>query len=351
MDILIIGNGFDLAHGMETSYKQFLEFVNKERLNGDSCYKECYQTNLWMKHFLEIQNYTGDNWINLESAIFDVIRHLKLYPVRKKQVLSLCMLDSHFNIMSMKLREPYLNETLLKEGYKNPNDPHYITYYFENNNDLINLLYRQLREFTKIFEKYLLEVVLSKKIKPFEFTLKNPVSILSFNYTDTFEKLYKQDITKSAIKPRYVYVHGRVCDNGKCRLVLGTHSFLNIDPDNHQLNIPVEYNVFKKHNQRHKYNTIEPYQELIQEITNLYKEICPTFHIVGHSLDKTDHNILKHILLANPKSVINIYYHNEEAQERMINNITEIIGEEEVMSKVRFIHQHDDERSILKRIN
>lgn len=28
LDILIIGNGFDLAHGLKTSYKDFLDFAN-----------------------------------------------------------------------------------------------------------------------------------------------------------------------------------------------------------------------------------------------------------------------------------------------------------------------------------
>lgn len=45
--------------------------------------------------------------------------------------------------------------------------------------------------------------------------------------------------------------------------------------------------------------------------------------------------------------MINIYYHNEEAQERLINNITDIIGEDEVMTKGQLIYQHDKERGIL----
>lgn len=53
------------------------------------------------------------------------------------------------------------------------------------------------------------------------------------------------------------------------------------------------------------------------------------------------------MFLANKNAVINIYYHNEEAQERLINNITDIIGEDEVMTKVRLIYQHDKERGIL----
>lgn len=42
-----------------------------------------------------------------------------------------------------------------------------------------------------------------------------------------------------------------------------------------------------------------------------------------------------------------IYYHNEEAQERLINNITEILGEEDVMTRVQFIYQYDSDRGLL----
>ena len=109
--------------------------------------------------------------------------------------------------------------------------------------------------------------------------------------------------------------------------------------------INVEFNIFKKHYQRHRYETIESYQDLLRKI----KKTCsiPIFHIIGHSLDSADHNILKHILLANPNSIINIYYHNKEAQERLMHKINSIIGEEEVMAKVRFIDQHDAKRGIL----
>lgn len=52
-------------------------------------------------------------------------------------------------------------------------------------------------------------------------------------------------------------------------------------------------------------------------------------------------------MIAREESIINIYYHDEETQEKLINNITEIIGEEEVMAKVRMIYQHDTKRGIL----
>jgi 5-enolpyruvylshikimate-3-phosphate synthase len=51
--------------------------------------------------------------------------------------------------------------------------------------------------------------------------------------------------------------------------------------------------------------------------------------------------------LAKGKSIINIYYHDEDSRERLINNITKIIGEEEVLAKVRMVYQHDPKRGIL----
>ena len=130
---------------------------------------------------------------------------------------------------------------------------------------------------------------------------------------------------------------------------MGTHSFENINLTSPSLCISHDFNIFKKHNQRHKYSTINKYQDLLQKLNPLdkRKKVRPVFHIVGHSLDETDREILKHILNANKNSIINVYYHNEEAQTRLINRINDIIGEEEVMARVRFIYQHDKEKGIL----
>ena len=144
-------------------------------------------------------------------------------------------------------------------------------------------------------------------------------------------------------------MHGNIgCKNG-CNLVLGTYSFDNKPQNwNPRSAIPYEFNVFRKHNQRHKYGTIEDYQNLLKELTKYGKVIKPVFHVIGHSLDETDKKILKHLFVTNKKAIINIYYHDEEAQESYINNITDIIGEEEVMRRVRLIDQHDKTRGILK---
>lgn len=211
----------------------------------------------------------------------------------------------------------------------------------------IKFLYDQLREFTNVFSNYLNNDVLSllPTNSPYSLALSNNnhLYVLSFNYTDTCERLYGKDFD---IKP--YYVHGKInCNNNTCKLVLGTHSFHNKPQNgNPRSAIPYEFNVFRKHNQRHKYGTIEAYQKLLDELP---KSGQPIFHVIGHSLDETDKNILEHLFIINQNAIINIYYHNEEAQENYINNITDIIGEKEVMTRVRLIYQHDKTRGILKK--
>ena len=209
-------------------------------------------------------------------------------------------------------------------GYKEleTNDFSSIHYYVKDYEGLIRLIYDKLREFTKEFEKYLIEnvCVKSQVVSDYKLSLKTSrLYVLSFNYTNTCESLYQYNCNTVAkdLKIETTYVHGKVSSSDDSNLVLGTKSFSNKD-------IPLCFNVFKKHNQS---------------------------HIIGHSLDKTDHNILKHVFSANKDAMIKIYYHDEESQERLINNITDIITEEEVMTRVQFIYQHDEKRGMLKPVN
>ena len=76
LDILIIGNGFDLAHGLKTSYKDFLEFCKLQIESKNSEYYKKFATNLWLKHFITRQLNLGNTWIDLESEIYDVIKYM-----------------------------------------------------------------------------------------------------------------------------------------------------------------------------------------------------------------------------------------------------------------------------------
>ena len=365
MDILIIGNGFDLAHGLKTSYGEFLDFCKNLKFEDESeqysDYKHCLEKNLWMKHFITRQNQLGNTWIDLENEIYEVIKFLKSQFIFDKyrdssllkmnKILEIEKYKCNFQLQNIHdyLRDAYSNDNLSKDGIEPFFKYDMIGFYLENSQDLINLLHRHLIEFTHLFEKYLLEEGFAnpEHITKYDFPLKNEnrnVHILSFNYTDTYERLYMKKSLYADSISLYVYIHGKA---GLHNLILGTQSFYNYLPNPVNEQIPIEFNVFKKHNMRHKYNTIEAYQNLLKIITDPQRIIKPVFHIVGHSLDMTDRVILEHLLLANKKAVIKIYYHDEESQERLINNITDIIGEKEVMTRVQFIDQKDTQRGIL----
>lgn len=360
MDILVIGNGFDLAHGLKTTYRDFLTSCRNNE--NQSFNEEFCKTNLWLRHFIKKQNEIGNTWIDLEKEIFKVIEHInkvifwnidkQYYNCKSLNIFKRGFYFDFFNIVD-NLQDDRYHQDFGKQGYiiSNPNLENY-KIYFKTSKGLINFLYDQLREFTNVFSNYLNNDVLSllPTNSPYSLSLSNNnhLYVLSFNYTDTCERLYGKMFSF-----RSYYVHGNIgCKNG-CNLVLGTYSFDNKPQnENPRSAIPYEFNVFRKHNQRHKYGTIEDYQNLLKELTKYGKVIKPVFHVIGHSLDETDKNILEHLFLINQNAIINIYYHNEEAQENYINNITDIIGEKEVMTRVRLIYQHDKTRGILKeRVN
>ena len=367
MDILIIGNGFDLAHGLKTSYGEFLEFCKEQAKTSEPVdyfnYKDCLKTNLWLKHFISLQEKLGDTWIDLENEIYNVIKIVNKHPIvtnsgiRQEtcpQILTISASDNSFDFYSF---NKYNNLYLLKarhNGYDNYEiieDTSAYRVHFDKPEFFKNLLYDQLREFTKAFEQYLINEVMAKLVRDDKYILTLPTSntrlcILSFNYTDTCFKLYDSSRNpNSKYSIETIFIHGKAQNSDECELILGTKSFKS---SNAYGAISVDFNIFKKHYQRHKYGTIEPYQDLLKKLLDEGQKIKPVFHIIGHSLEETDHNILKHILDAGKNATIKIYYHSEDAQEKMMHNIDDIIGEEEVMTRVQFINQHDEKRGILR---
>lgn len=342
MDIWILGNGFDLAHGLKTKYSDFLKYYQEKydppRSVGVDKSGNFLYNNVWAKHFLN-KTLVGDKWIDLEKEIYNVIAKLSKLPYFQNNSQYEKYKEIAFFI-SKDCRKFNFDE--VARYFREPNSVFYQDCYYIPIKEFVDFLYNQLRDFVKEFEKYLTEEIYSKIENTPKYNLRvnsKCVSLLNFNYTDTCEQLYNINFNHNdcGIKTKVVYIHGKINSEDDCNLVFGTQSF-----DNEQ--IPVEFNVFKKHQQRHRYGTIEPYQELLSELKYSKKIYTPVFHIIGHSLDDADHNILRHILRAREKSIINIYYHDEEALVRMQNNI---IGEEEVMSKVRFIRQDDTKNGIL----
>jgi hypothetical protein len=221
------------------------------------------------------------------------------------------------------------------------------------------ILFAELRKLTRALEIYF-DYIIELNNPPLKFIINKSILpqyspffdyILSFNYTSTFELHYAKEVLINDEKNRYVYVHGKVStassstqnDSTDTKLVLGTQNFDRSKSDNI---IPVEFNQFQKYNQRHKYKSNVLYQELLNKIKIYVKEPL-IFYIIGHSLDKSDHYIIKNIFNVNKNSEINIFYHDESSHQNYLNKITDILGEENVDMRVIFRQQHDVNNGIL----
>ena len=322
--IHIIGNGYDIQEGYETKFQDFLkkEQKNKELLS-----------NPWGKDFLQIYRKESSEplWCNFEQEIYKAIKELHI-PVN----------TSH---MPSKKRFPHLQQRFLKE-YAKPQH----TSTKHGIKAAINNIYSDLRCFTRLFHNYLVRNVrvqkdsilneLKQKTYPDSIVHSK---VINFNYTKTFEAINSESYINENHSLDIYHVHGVIGDSeiskekeNEMNLVLGCQSF---DPAD---KIDPAWNVFTKNHQRYLYGTIEKYQELPKELSRFKCRIA--FCIIGHSLDRPDHVLLKHILCSSyntavRNSLITVYYHDEEARLRLINNIIDIIGEEDVMNRVTFLDQ------------
>lgn len=362
MNVLVIGNGFDLAHGLPTRYMDFLEFIEKYKEYYYNSLVYCDYTNItvyfkdlkenksdiyneinnlinenrWIHHFLKLKDENmlknKPTWIDFESEISKVIQTLDKIKRSFKN-------DSYSEWNQVKLDE-YEYEVL-----------HNI-FDFDRKLDIVSrfLLLKEIESITKklvedlnrlirCLEIYLDDYVSNKyfetlKKKEFITNLKID-NVLSFNYTNTYKRLYGSSNIK------FNYIHGMVnCkhDLDSCDLILGIDEYLNDNEKNQY----VDFIQFKKFFQRIYKGTSCSYKEWL-ETFEIHKKEFPklrrvlNIYFLGHSLDVTDKDILKELLLHESVNTT-IYYHNQEALSRLIANLVKVIGEDELISRTGGYH-------------
>ena len=331
--ILLIGNGFDLAHGLPTSYSYFLDFCDKvekiftfqHRLtemvykrkflddwNIDKSIKnkllEWYKKsptnhdellielndnirdNIWINYFLEKRKQLGQNWIDFESEISTVIQVFEC--VREHVERRKLMVNTGIEYKTAELARDFVDfaiksdkenlqsmYSILTEGLIDSNFITYLDAFIEKMNINLDKLIRAL------------EIYISEFINKIEVSQKNddikdinPDCVLSFNYSNTYERIYGQ-----SNKIEYDYIHGKadITNNvNTCNLVLGIDEYLEeCDRDN-----KLEFLPFKKFYQRIFKSTDSSYMEWVDEIRQ-NSEYPYELYIFGHSLDKTDKDV------------------------------------------------------------
>ncbi len=345
MNILVIGNGFDLAHGLPTKYGDFLEFVkvirqdikNGEALKdgklnsffGSKQCKELLNDNIWVDYFLQCDMYQKENWIDFECEISNVIQSIDR--------------DMHKNHESKLEDEAQcITNDFLNERYYDSQK----TY-----RELRDVLLNDLNRLTRALELYLcafISNITNKEILPLP-DIKNIHfdKILSFNYTDTYKKIY--DPKELA---EYDYIHGkaeRKHSSDTNNMVLGINEYLSKKRKNRE----VEFIAFKKFYQRIYKETGCKYKEWVDDIrsdmpiknlkfayvdeggSKVYQSENSKYHnlyIFGHSLDITDKDILRDLIL-NKDVYTTIFYFNKDDFGAKIANLVKVIGQDELIKR------------------
>lgn len=367
MNILVIGNGFDLAHGLPTRYDDFLNFV-EEFIE----YKVTNECNMRFLDYFKSLNETNINLYDQIDGLIEDNRWLNYFlTLRENKVLlnKLTWIDFESEISKViKTFDEYRNKLISEKVFENEQmriDEHsfdVLHYILEKKEKIIQIdcllslenirelkeeLITDLNRLIRCLEMYLDDYVRKNyfdKLQKIKFIEALKIDkILTFNYTNTYEHVYG----KSNIN--FDYIHGKADikhNLNSCNLVLGIDEYLG----ENEKNSNIEFIQFKKFFQRIYKGTGCLYKDWIKFYTE-QKGKTPkiphelNLYFIGHSLDVTDKDILKELILFDEANTT-IYYHNQEALGRMIANLVKVIGEDKLIRRtggsnacIKFVQQ------------
>lgn len=315
--VLILGNGFDLAHGLPTKYSHFLEFCLKleqiESLNlekdvqvvamyekkrdsdasGDksSCMdqvnvlstpfdrsdgrgdevildniklsemKDLLDDNVWYSYFTQLYRLNrikGENWIDFESEIRFIIKEV--------DGRSLSLADSYNKVMKKAIDSVIgLNKLRIFQGKiwteKYIQKKEWIEDYEPTVKDFREKAFEDIERLTRALELYL--SVFVEKIQVDEripvIASLNPDYVINFNYTDTYERIYN--------KGKVYHIHGKADANRPAEennMVLGIDEYWIGNEQEEKTNFTI-FKKFAQRIQKHTGNDSYQYMEELQE--------------------------------------------------------------------------------------
>ncbi len=359
MAILVIGNGFDLAHDLPTQYAQFLDFLRLYVASDEELEEATH------KHqYSEIANFvkrlkSTDNDLNRE--VHDLLSHTNSLLAHFHSVCEQRQSEGKgrwidfeteiawiVQLFEKAREEAKLGNTYMSSGLKEEIAPFIcssnaevspvenILIFPELIDSMIRYRLADLNIITRLLEIYLVEFV--DKLQyvdplPQISALPNITHVLSFNYTSTYQRLYGNE------KVKYCYIHGRANKHSsidKCNLVLGIDEYLKgeaKDMDN-------SFIWFKKFYQRIYKETSSEYIDWLSD----HEQVCRAFrnahppvldiYFFGHSLDVTDKDVLEKLIL-HENAKIHIFYRDKGSMAKQISNLVKIIGEDNLIQMTR----------------
>lgn len=150
-NILVIGNGYDLAHKLNTRYSDFIECVNKKGLNNDE-FTRVISSNGFISCFLEYAKIFS--WIDCEREIKSIINSFDtLFQEQKDRTFTNRSVGSlaHAHIKKFNLFDNVNSSSF--------NNTYFSYIYGFNKSEIIKFLKSQLDDLIKALEIYISCVV------------------------------------------------------------------------------------------------------------------------------------------------------------------------------------------------
>ena len=308
--LIIIGNGFDLAHGLKTSYGNFLEWVKSKIIEKPDEYFEhislsqadgCFGTSnpkassffklhykgsknldefissckgckfVYKNTFLEqIMNKLNlKNWVDIEEEYFNELNKYFQDYEKSKSTVSITKLNQNFDQIKNDLEE-YLcginKEIAIKEHLKD--------------------------SITKAFNE-------EDNVSAISTELSN-ILLLNFNYTSS-EKDYEIPLAQT------IHIHGEL-KNEKNPIIFGygnenTEIYKEIKKDNNK--------DFLTNMKQFKYFNVSNYKDLMSFVKSAKYQI----YIWGHSCGNSDGTLLKELFEDDNCISIKPFYHKQDGSD------------------------------------
>jgi hypothetical protein len=359
--LVIIGNGFDLAHGLPTSYKDFIDdywlsvcdskvekiinhaddFVTvickfgdlstviEDEVNDNlKCYEDLkmfvgkYKSYRHDDFVIEFKNsffevisekQSIQNWVDIENEYYSKLKVIaKLGSLtlksKKEQVL---LLNKEFEQVK-RILEKYLNNRIIESGNKIT----FISDLFKVNKGTESYFLEFPYEDSKELEKDYIDFN-SEKVKEIV------TCFLNFNYTGTIDryinlaKEYKNERVFGVVEN--VQIHGRLNDVGnKVNFGFGDE----MDED-YKLIENIDDNEYLKNFKSFQYSQNSNYRKLLSFVESGSFQVF----IMGHSCGLSDRTLLNTVFEhKNCRSIKPFYYQNKNDKGEIIkDNYTEIV--------------------------
>ncbi|HEY5507535.1 MAG TPA: AbiH family protein [Paludibacter sp.] len=320
-NLVIIGNGFDLAHDLKTGYQHFIEYLIASNLESNR-FEEMFSLGAGIANLDE-----------LKAAIKEdsgVIVHGNF----KNEFLYLLISELSTNNWC-DIETEYFKQ--IKS--KNENSCYY------NNPQKLNEDFNQIKE---CLAEYLKEE--EKKAKAidsyknmFRLLFNFQTIMLNFNYTNTLEYLYSDEISHFSDEhyaisneiqnSKIIHIHGELSNPEDNPIIFG-HSADEVDSEE-LINRGNEYmyNIKETH-----YNINDNKQSLFENLDRI-----ESIHvsILGHSFGLSDKQILKEILNHKNIGSITIFYHeNKKNYIDLQLNMRKILGKNNIQNLEYFNNSH-----------